>query len=70
MAPPGNDDRVGGIAFTVALELPLPLGCLLLWNERKRKQKQFNANSVSQVFCFSSNLNGQWWLTGLGSTVT
>lgn len=28
VAPPGNDERVGGIAFTLALELPTPLGCL------------------------------------------
>lgn len=27
VAPPGNDERVGGNALTVALELP-PLGCL------------------------------------------
>lgn len=28
VAPPGNDERVGGIALTLALEFPTPLGCL------------------------------------------
>lgn len=29
VAPPGNEERVGGIAFTLALAFPLTLGCLI-----------------------------------------
>lgn len=47
VAPPGNDDRVGGIAFTVARP-PLPLDCLLKYIQIQF-EFQFNAVNSNKI---------------------
>lgn len=73
VAPPGNDERVGGIAFTLALELPLSPGCL------QKKNKIFiikcnfffsNMKNLEDIFFFneitlSTGMSFDWTLNEL-----
>lgn len=72
VAPPGNDERVGGITFKLALDDPPPIGGIGLKSKRRNSiqfafcsfQIESNRCDYLKQFTESAVMNFDWTLNG------